>query len=95
MKNKGLLQLTVGSNPIALKSDVHAETRRYKLPPTGYKRHANILMPTRSIMNIANLNFYFWGGCVPFSAFSASPRELAWLLPVDCNQPPSSSTDSV
>jgi hypothetical protein len=75
-------RLTVGSNPIALKSEVHAETRRtrrYNLLinwlQAQAQTHADKLMPTRSIMNIENLDFYFWGGCVLFSAFSAPPRE--------------------
>jgi hypothetical protein len=53
---KALSQLTVGSNPIALKSDVHAETRRtrrYNLPTNWLQAHADKLMPTRPIMNIA------------------------------------------
>jgi hypothetical protein len=73
-------QLTVGSNPIELKGDVHAETRRtrrYNLATNWLQAqtHADKLMPTRPIMNIANLDFYFWGGCVSFSALSAPPRE--------------------
>jgi hypothetical protein len=46
--------------------------------PTNWlqaQTHADKLMPTRPIMNIANLDFYFLGGCVLFSAFSAPPRE--------------------
>jgi hypothetical protein len=73
-------QLNVGSNPIALKINVHAETRRtrrYNLLINWLhaQTHADKLMPTQPIMNIANLDFYFWGGCVLFSAFSAPPRE--------------------
>jgi hypothetical protein len=77
---QGYVAINCGSNPIALKSDVHAETRRtrrYNLLINWLQEqtHADKLMPTRSIMNIANLDFYFWGGCVFFSAFSAPPRE--------------------